>query len=175
MMRVSSNGPCCLRSIDVSNASLLVPQQKQTMVKLKVCHTTYQVNALEHTIASKHLENALKEKNMVPDIGLPPLFYKKRNENPILLHRHVHDLQMLGTEEDKKRLIEFLQKEKGWKLKVIGPVYPTERECNFLERAFPADSEAIHVKPNVKYGEKLADFGLENRDSTNARIYAFPS
>ena len=36
-------------------------------------------------------------------------------------------------------------------------MYPTEGECNFPKRAFAADSEGIHMKPNVKYGEKLAE------------------
>ena len=103
----------------------------------------------------------MKEKNIIPDIGLPSLFYKKRNEedneDPMLLNSHVDDRQMLGREEDQEKLIEFLQKEKGWKLNVEGPVYPTEGECNCLKRVFAADSEGIHVKPNVKYGEKLAD------------------
>ena len=75
----------------------------------------------------------------------------------MLLNSCVDDQQVLGKEEDHEKLIEFLQKEKGWKLKVERPVYPTEGECNFLERAFTADSEGIHVKPNVKYGEKLAE------------------
>ena len=149
-MCASSNGPYCLYSIDVSDAYLLVPQRKQTIVKLKGVLYILGFNLPGQRQGAhdcfEHLASASKEKNVVPDIGLPSLFYKKRNneeenENPMLLNSHVDNLQMLGKEADQEKLIEFLQKEKGWKLKVEGPVYPTERECNFLERACTVDSE----------------------------------
>ena len=145
-----------LYSVDVSDAYLMVPQERPTFIVTNDGEAMELLFNLPGQRAGArgwymYLRDIMEKDGLKAFSGAPAVFYET---GKIACNSHVDDLQIVGGEKRGEDLLNGMKKS-GLKVQIEGPVSIDGGQCRFLKRLFQGDGTGIVVIPEQKYVEKL--------------------
>ena len=174
-LAMSSGGKLQLRSADIKDAYLMVPQQEPVCVQI-----SYQGEQRWYQLAfclpgqrvgarawHSHLTGVLARADLHPYAPTPSIFVRavceksdtgmEKRRMPFVIMSHVDDLQILSNQEDADALCGIFDKA-GFQLEKEGPCDVFKGgECSFLKRTFRMIDEGMLVSMSSKYIRSLVD------------------